>query len=158
MIPSNRKFLGLTHSPGMPPIVSASNVTSSRGETLSMRASNCSRASTPRGAPLVGLTNARMVAATSASRGSSGCMTAKSFDGGSVADLGTISSLSSNLEKRQAIQLRSAHSWRRFNGLMLLTALRTTLRYRDSAPEGRSKVHEHAELCEEDGNSDIAVK
>jgi hypothetical protein len=44
---SGRQFAGCTQIPGMPPRAPASNVTSSRGEALSMRASNCPRASFP---------------------------------------------------------------------------------------------------------------
>src|SRR5882672_1141587 len=58
----------------MRPSASASNVTSSRGKTLSMKASNCPRASIPRGTPLVELAMARMAVVIAASSGSSGCI------------------------------------------------------------------------------------
>ena len=56
----DRQSAGCTQSPGTPPRVSASNVTSPRGSTLSTRASNCPRASIPGRAPLLELTMARM--------------------------------------------------------------------------------------------------
>jgi hypothetical protein len=49
-------------------------VTSQRGNTLSMRASNCPRASIPGRAPFLELTMARMAAVIAASSGSSGCI------------------------------------------------------------------------------------
>ena len=70
----DRQSAGCTQSPGMPPRVSASNVTSPRGNTLSMRASNCPRASIPGRAPLLELTMARMAVVIAASSGSSGCI------------------------------------------------------------------------------------
>src|SRR3981081_713685 len=70
----------------MPPIVSVSNVTSSRGNTLSMKASNCPRASIPCRAPLAGLTMARKAAGIAAASGSSGSTTTEPGDVRPVVD------------------------------------------------------------------------
>src|SRR5258706_8002198 len=82
----DRQSAGRTQSPGTPPRVSVSNVTSSRGNTFSMKASNCPRASIPCRAPLAELTMARKAAVIAASSGSSGCTTTEPVDVRSLVD------------------------------------------------------------------------
>jgi hypothetical protein len=71
---SDRLEAGRTQRPGILPTVPASNVTSARGDTPSINASNCARASTLQLTPFV-LRAAALIAVTAdASSGSSGCV------------------------------------------------------------------------------------
>src|SRR6266702_8096973 len=74
----------------MPPTVSCSNATSSRGKMLSIIASNATRAVMPHGLPFDELADARILAVMVASSATSGCVMTNSLDELSVKELSMV--------------------------------------------------------------------